>query len=205
MIKAIVFDFDGTLVDSLPIVVKAVNVLAKKYGHAEIKNVSKLRNKSLRIIIRQDFHLSMFDVPKYAREVKLLIRKDMKKVRIFPEIKVILKKISKQYQIGILTSNSEETVRSVLKNEHFDFIFSNSSIFGKAIVLKRLLKEHNLNKDEIIYVGDETRDIEACKKIGVKCIAVTWGYNSENILKSFKPDFLARNTKELLNILMPAR
>ena len=106
--------------------------------------------------------------------------------------------------MGILTSTSEENVRKFLKKnklELFDFIYSGSSIFGKHKVMKSLLKKQKLKRKEVIYVGDETRDIEAAKKAKVKIISVTWGFNTKQILKKQKPDFLIDKPKELMKIL----
>ena len=63
------------------------------------------------------------------------------------------------------------------------------------------MEKHNLKPQEIIYVGDEVRDIQACKKIGVKIIAVSWGYNSKEILDREKPDYLVNKPIEIPKIL----
>jgi phosphoglycolate phosphatase-like HAD superfamily hydrolase len=74
-------------------------------------------------------------------------------------------------------------------------------MFGKAKVLKELLNKENLNKDDCIYIGDEVRDIEACKEIGLRLVSVTWGYNVDSVLKAYNPDFLA-NTPQALNKIL---
>ena len=59
----------------------------------------------------------------------------------------------------------------------------------------------NIEKlDKIIYVGDETRDIEACKKVGVPIISVGWGFNTSANLKKHDPDYFIEDPKELLEI-----
>jgi len=63
------------------------------------------------------------------------------------------------------------------------------------------LKERNFDPQSVFYVGDETRDVEAARKAGVKTIAVTWGFNGEDILKKQKPDYLARRPEELIALL----
>jgi phosphoglycolate phosphatase len=52
-----------------------------------------------------------------------------------------------------------------------------------------------------LYVGDEVRDIQACKKSFVKIIAVTWGFDIPDVLKSHNPDFLVSTPKEILDII----
>jgi phosphoglycolate phosphatase-like HAD superfamily hydrolase len=59
------------------------------------------------------------------------------------------------------------------------------------------MKQNRLNPDEIVYVGDETRDINSAKKSGVKAIAVGWGFNSPEILSKHNPDYLAVQPQEL--------
>jgi phosphoglycolate phosphatase-like HAD superfamily hydrolase len=46
-----------------------------------------------------------------------------------------------------------------------------------------VLREQSLQPADILYVGDEVRDVEACQKVGVKIIAVTWGLNSQEALE----------------------
>ena len=63
------------------------------------------------------------------------------------------------------------------------------------------MKENQLNPSEIIYVGDQVRDISACRKINCKIIAVSWGYNSKSRLIKGNPDFLVDKPKDILQIV----
>jgi phosphoglycolate phosphatase-like HAD superfamily hydrolase len=63
------------------------------------------------------------------------------------------------------------------------------------------MKINNLSSEEVIYVGDETRDIEASKKINIKVIAVSWGFNSGEVLAKHNPDFLIHKPSELIEVL----
>jgi phosphoglycolate phosphatase-like HAD superfamily hydrolase len=75
---------------------------------------------------------------------------------------------------------------------------SGLALFGKGRVIQRLLRRHHLNPEDVIYVGDETKDIEAARKIGIKVISVSWGYNSSQALAAEHPDFLIYRPEELL-------
>ena len=57
-----------------------------------------------------------------------------------------------------------------------------------------------LHPSNVLYVGDEVRDIEAAKKAGIRIAAVTWGYNSKKALEAYKPDYLVTKPEELLQI-----
>lgn len=64
-----------------------------------------------------------------------------------------------------------------------------------------LLRKYGIRPEETIYVGDETRDIEAARKTNIEIIAVSWGYNSKQLLEKQKPDFLIDKPRQLVDIL----
>lgn len=106
-------------------------------------------------------------------------------------------------KVDIVTSNSKENVLLFLEQWHIkgiDFIFSAKNLFGKAKVIKNLITKHQLEKESVIYVGDEIRDIEAAHQAKIKIIAVDWGFNSKKRLAQAKPDLLISQPKEILKI-----
>ena len=54
---------------------------------------------------------------------------------------------------------------------------------------------------DVLYVGDETRDIEAAREAGLAMTAVTWGYNSEQALSALGPQHIVRSPGELLELM----
>ena len=67
--------------------------------------------------------------------------------------------------------------------------------------MKKLLKNRNLSEFDVIYIGDEVRDIEAAKAAGIKMVAVSWGFNSPEILKTKNPDYLIDYPLQLTQLL----
>jgi HAD superfamily hydrolase (TIGR01549 family) len=108
------------------------------------------------------------------------------------------------YSLGILTSNTELNVQIFLRShglELFDFIRCSSKLLGKARMIRSVIRKQHVRGADILFVGDETRDIEACKKVGIRIAAVTWGYNSRRSLEAMKPDFIFEDPKELVALL----
>lgn len=103
------------------------------------------------------------------------------------------------YKIFILSSNSVEAIRDVLKkydlDEYVMRIYSGATLFGKAKRLNSFFKKEHLSKEQCVYIGDEVRDIEATKQVGLKCIAVEWGYSAPAKLKMYKPEAMASSPK----------
>ena len=103
-----------------------------------------------------------------------------------------------------VTSNTEVNVQIFLRShglELFDFIRCSSKLLGKARMIRSVIRKQHVRAAEILFVGDETRDIEACQKVGVRIAAVTWGYNSRRSLVAMKPDFIFEDPKELSRCL----
>lgn len=210
----IIFDFDGTIANSLPLCVSCLNLLSKEYGHKAIDNLEQVelfRNKKLENIIKQDLNLSWYQYYGYGKKLKQMISEQSAYINCFDGIKELIETLSKDYKIGIITSNLETTVKNVLEKagiKNIDFIFSSKGhssikqiVYGKSSVIKEFLNKNNLDKNNVLYISDEVRDIQACKKVGIKMLAVTWGYNSKELLAKEQPDYLVDEPVEILKIL----
>ena len=202
-IKYIVFDFDGTLVDTIDMAINIFNKIAHEYNLKQIEEEDRI---ALTTQKPKDL-MKIYEVTQLKVVLLLLrIRKEMGKnlsdLKIVSDIKETLQELKQSgFRLGILTSNSKNNVGIFLENnclaDIVDFIYSGKSLFGKDKVMKSMLEQEKISKDEIIYVGDEIRDIEASRKVGIPIISVSWGLNTREILESFKPDLMAHTPKDL--------
>jgi phosphoglycolate phosphatase len=105
---------------------------------------------------------------------------------------------------GILTSNIKKTVNQFIKKyfleEEIKFVKC-SALMSKADKIRKVLRWSRIKPHEMLYVGDETRDIEACKKVGVDVVAVKWGYNTPKALEQCDPTYMIDNLWDLLDIV----
>lgn len=206
MKKVLIFDFDGTIADTFPEFLRILNQFAEKYKFNKVddKNIDKLRDyNTLKIL--QELKIPLWKVPFLLREGKAELHKTIEIVKPIKGIKEQVKKLQKAgHTLGILTSNSEKTVKKFLEKhdmEVFEFIYTGSNIFGKDKVIQAMLREKKFDEHDVLYVGDETRDIEASKRAQVKVAAVTWGFISRKGLEKYKPDFLIDKPEELSKIV----
>ncbi len=199
MIKYIVFDFDGTLADTFEVI---KNIIQKDYEVSE-KDFELLKEMGLKKIIKK-LNIPYWQVPKISSIIMSKL-KDNSNIKIFPGIIDILCELKNNYKLGIVSSNTKENITKILRENKienlFEFIYSNSSIFGKHLVLKKMCKKLNIKPSELIYVGDEDRDIIAAKKLNIKSMAVTWGFNSEKRLEKENPDYIASSPGQILEKL----
>lgn len=206
-IQVIVFDFDGTLADTFNAIIRIANRLADDFGYKPLmpSDIDRIRNLSARQII-QESGVPLFKIPFLLKRIQSELYQDIEFLHPVAGIADLLNDLKKQGKVvGILTSNSEENVEKFLRRhslyDFFSFIYSEPSIFGKSRALKRLIDHNNFQTQSFMYIGDETRDIAASKKINIKVIAVSWGFNSSNALINYNPDFLVNHPREVLKVI----
>jgi phosphoglycolate phosphatase len=198
--KTYCFDFDGTIADTIPLIINKTDYFLKKSGEREITEdlLRKIREEGIEGVFRQ------IDIPKYKLfflylKLKKEMRRDVEKMKVNDEVKMTLIRLKNEgNRLGILTSNSKENARSFLEKNNlnfFDFINS-SGILGKERELKKLKRKGGI----FVYIGDEDRDIKAGRRAGVKTVAVAWGLSSRKALLREKPDILIEQPSDLLNL-----
>ena len=206
-LKVIVFDFDGTLADTYDAFIEIANSLSEEFGYKPVKEQEQenLKNLSAKDLIKQS-EISIFKIPFVLKRLKSELTHKIQELEPIKDIPYCVKQLKSQgYSLGIITSNAEENVVSFLKNhqleQFFEFIYAGTTLFWKHKIIKKLLKEKQLLPHEVMYIGDETRDIHSAKKSRVQCVGVTWGFNSSQALAKQEPDFLIHNPYELMTIL----
>ena len=202
----LIFDFDGTIADTFGHLLKISNRLSAEFGFKKIEphEVESLKNKNVQGIIRH-LNIPLLKIPMIAAKARKELHKDIASVMPIKGLKEILRQLKVlKYKMGILTSNSSKNVMDFLKNndlDFFDFVHPTSKIFSKGRILKALVHNNHFELSEVIYIGDETRDIDAAQKAGILSAAVTWGYNSHEALKARQPDYLIHSPQELFQLL----
>jgi phosphoglycolate phosphatase len=205
--RLIVFDFDGTIANTPQTIVAIGNGLAAEFGYKSLSEAEILavRGLSSREIVRQS-QVSWLQLPFLLRRIKKELNQEIDKVQPIVGIEDALKLLkSEGYRLGILTSNLQENVTVFLETNHlqdvFEFIYPDASLFGKHRQIRRLLRLNALAPSELVYVGDESRDIEAARKSGVWAIAVGWGFNAPELLVQHHPDQLVTTPQALVSAI----
>ncbi|NJL53623.1 MAG: HAD-IA family hydrolase [Hydrococcus sp. SU_1_0] len=169
-IKVIIFDFDGTIADTYQAVVDITNNLSSEFGYKPLdeETLVLLKNLSSKDIVKQS-EISFFKLPFLVKRIQIELGKKIEYLEPIPGMSEVLQELKEQnYVLGIITSNAKENVMAFLQKQNlvylFDFIYSRTSLFGKHRIINKAIKRYKFAKDEVIYVGDETRDIRSAKK-----------------------------------------
>ncbi len=203
--KYIIFDFDGTIADTFKL---SIDIAHKLTGHPSL--LDPLISEELK-------HESLIDAmikhgPAKHRWPILLIRgrrqmaKRLNEIKPFGGIDEVLNSLHKQgFKMCIISTNSTSNINSFLAksgfSSYFQSVYGSIGLLNKAAALKKVLKKNSLKSEDVIYVGDEVRDIEAAKEINVPIVSVAWGFNESDRLVKEGPMVVVRTRPELLKVL----
>jgi len=202
--KLLIFDFDGTIADTPIYLVTIMNKLAERYGYKTVEPHEHeiLRGMSARQVARH-LNISFFKLPLLVRRFRQEVRREIDALQpVRGMIALITRLRQKGYNMAIVSSNTEENISRFLRNNYLDvfkYIHCDRRTARKDRALATFLRRHGIPSHDAVYIGDEHRDIVACRKVGIPIIAVTWGFNSPSYLMQGDPDYIVTSPEELLS------
>ncbi len=198
----IIFDFDGTLADSLPVVTDLFNQWFRSNNPLTLEEVAKLRNMNARQASRE-LNISIWQVPGLLVKGRKAVGRRLHEIPMHGGIESVIKNLHKDgHRLFVVSSNSPENIRKFLKAhnvyQYLSGLQGNAGLFGKTAVLKSVMRKYHLASSDTYYIADEVRDVDAAKKANVKSVAVSWGYNGYKILKAQNPSFLLSDPSQII-------
>lgn len=207
-IKYIIFDFDGTLADSVDAALHIYNRVAREYKCkpiiGEARDLLSAKNPTRYF---KEYGVTPFKLFLLIFRVRKELGNHMHEIPLVEGIDKSLRMLKEAgYRLGILTSNSKKNVEKFLEHNRmtdvFSFIYSGRHLFGKDKVIGKIIRKERLTDGGVVYVGDETRDVLAMKKIHVPVIAVSWGLSPGTKLETLHPSRLISSPAELTPTLI---
>lgn len=202
--KLFLFDFDGVIADSLSFYEELVRISLEKVGTPVIKTRAE--------------YLDLFDGNFYdslrARGVDtttfnntaMAIAPEMDSSGIVPfhNLFPVIRKLTKQNTLLVISSNTSSTIRSFLSRYECDGIFDDilgaDFMLSKSKKINHAVEKWHAHRDLTYYVGDTAGDIREGKTAGIRTVAATWGWHPRERLEKANPDYIVDSPDDLLNI-----
>lgn len=204
MIRNIIFDWSGTLVDDLPVVLQASNFVLTQAGKAKLTLEEFRAEFSLPFANFYNRHTPNVPVPQLEEWFHAEFKRAQGAVRELPHARSFLE-FCRENKLRLFLLSS-------VHNDHFlvqcavtgfgDFLERPyTGVWDKSEKIHEILRENRLAPDETLFIGDMQHDIETARHGGVHSCAVLTGYNTLQQLRGAKPDLIVEHLSELREIL----
>lgn len=177
--KTIIFDFDGTIADSVGVFID----IARRISGSNV-DIEASEIRSLRSLIKfgQRVNTPFWRFPVALAKVRSMVDKQIGEITPFDGIPEAIRQLhASGYQLFIVSTNERATIEKFLRLNELDSYFS--GVYGSKKLVKSktrslasLLRRRGLDPRNCVFVGDENRDLEASRASGVPLIAVSWGF-----------------------------
>ena len=203
--RLVVFDFDGTLADSVMSAVQIFQEIGPGLGLKPMADLNAARYMPTRKVLKA-VGATFWKMPKLIRAFQAKAAEHAPHLKLHPGVADALTALhATGTRLGILSSNQEANIRTCLAAngvEHlFGFVVGQPQLFGKARAIRKIRKREKVQRAEFVYVGDESRDLDAAKKAGVSVAAVSWGFHAPELLASMNPTYMLAHPGELLRLV----
>ena len=210
MIKAVLFDWDGTLYNIIDFLVDTYTEVFEELG------MKPWRRDDYRTRFRNNWRLMLPELGLVEHEEFLLKRWDENLAKnplpLYEGAKQTIEKLKEDYRLGLVTSAPKEKLGKELQR------FGLSQVFDSVVAwedtqqkkpnpepLLKALAQMGIQPEEAVYVGDMVEDIKAAQACGMPNIAVTWGLHNPDKLRAIQPDLLVDDFAELKKAIQKLR
>ena len=215
MIKLVIFDLDGTLLNTLEDLADSTNYALKTLGFPprtidEVRNfvgngVAKLIERAIPNGRENEKFEECLEIFKknYAQNMN-------NKTMPYDGIINLLKNLkSKNYKIAVVSNKFDAAVKGLCKRYFpnlIDIAIGENEKLGikkkpAPDTVNQVLKEFNINTDGAVYVGDSEVDIQTAENANMKCISVVWGFKDRDFLSKHNARIIVNSPDEILTIL----
>lgn len=208
MLRNLIFDWSGTLVDDLGPVIEATNAVLTRHGLPAMDRESFRR--SFRLPYREFYHELLPDVPIEDLEACFRPAFDnaQSPVTVLPYTREKLDWCARHgVRCFVLTSMDADAFERQLDHfglrHHFEATYA--GVVDKREVIHHILRTHDLKPAQTAFVGDMTHDVETARHGGVASIAVLTGYNHPEVLAAAQPDLTVPDLRSLMGLLERSR
>jgi phosphoglycolate phosphatase len=204
VIRNIIFDWSGTLVDDLPAVLKASNFVLSQAGRPEMSLDQFRAEFSLPFTKFYDRHTPHVPMPQLEEWFHSRFKQAQDSVCELPHARDFLEFCrAKKLRTFLLSTVHADHFKVQCRITGFDVFLDKpyTGVWDKREKIHEILRENDLRADETLFIGDMEHDIEAARHGDVHSCAVLTGYNTLEQLRAAQPDLIVEHLRELRGVL----
>src|SRR5215472_17339132 len=204
MIRNIIFDWSGTLVDDLPAVLKASNFVLAQAGKPEMTLEEFRAEFSLPFTNFYNRHTPHVSMPQLEEWFHAEFKRAQTAVCELPHARSFLEFCREnKLRLFLLSRVHDDHFLVQCGVTGFDIFLEKpyKGVWDKREKIHEILRENRLRAEETLFIGDMQHDIETARHGGVHSCAVLTGYNTLEQLRAAKPDLIVEHLSELRDIL----
>lgn len=215
MIKALIFDLDGTLLDTLEDLANACNYALKTCGFKvhNVKDYTRFvgngRYKLIERIVPDEYKKDKKVIDKVLGLFDEYYEKHMiDMTKPYNGIMEMIKDLKeKKIKIAVVSNKPHEFAVDIVRRyfgDAFEITYGqrpNHPTKPDPKTVYEVIELLNVEKNECIYVGDSNVDVNTAKNAGVKSVGVSWGFRGEGELRETGADYIIKNPIELIELL----
>jgi len=205
--KNIIFDWSGVVRETVASQLWIINKIFERWGVGAISLEEFRENWEQPYTLFYKRYVpegySEKDQAKMYKE--LVLDKDCPKSCEIPEMVELIRTLkSNGAFLAVVSSDLSETLLAEVKEWGLENIFNEivTHADDKLEAVNKIIKDNHLNRGETCFIGDSNHEIDVARTMGIKSIAVTWGFTSRNKLKAKNPDYIVDEPGELSTILL---
>ena len=213
-IKALIFDLDGTLLNTIVDLNNSVNETYKYLGYEKrntVEETMSLVGHGMKNLMEkcfpgnnEDYILRALDIflDAYSKEYK-------RNTKAYAGIKELIDYlIDNNYKVGVNSNKNhlytEDLIRNIFPNINIDYVTGikeNDKPKPDPSNVNRIIEKMNINKEKVLYIGDSPTDYKTAKNADLKFIGVSWGYRSKQELIEAGSNIIIDKPNELKKYL----
>ena len=213
MIKGVIFDLDGTTINTLNELYVSINQTLKEYGYPT-KTLDEVRmgvgrgfRKLVEAVVPEK--LDEEKLTEIGRSYQKAYTENYLKSDVYPGMTDLLKELQERgIRLAVNSNKSDRFTKALIAKNYPDIRFT--AVYGgregvpmkpDPTVAKQIAEQMGLEMEEVLYVGDSDVDIQTGRNAGMKTAGCLWGFRDRETLANAGADFFLEKPEDLLKLL----
>lgn len=205
--KNIIFDWSGVVKDAVVSQLWIINQIFKTYDVAPItlEELKENWEQPYQLFYKKYLPAGFVEEARAHAYREAVLSKECPKSSAISGIVEVIKKLKEQGMfIAVVSSDLPEKLLPEMTEYYLENTFNEviTDVDDKVGAVQKIIEKHNLNLNDTFFIGDSNHEIEVAQKLGIKSVAVTWGFSSEQKLRAYNPDHIVHDVQELERVIL---